>query len=88
MLGAIRDGERVRLVAPRTLRRGLVVMAALPDGRLVLHRVVKVDDEGVWLRGDSCRRADGVIDAGSVVAVAEPNPRRTPRVWLYRLLFG
>ena len=22
---------------------------------------MKVDDEGIWLRGDACRRADGII---------------------------
>jgi hypothetical protein len=89
MLGAIRDGDVVRLVAPTplSLRRGAVAMAALADGRLVLHRVRKVDQASVTLRGDSCRRGDGSVPVESIVAVASPTPRRTPRSLLYRLLF-
>jgi len=90
MLGAIRDGDTVRLVAPTSsnVRRGAVAMAALPDGRLALHRVTKVDVRSVSLRGDSCRRGDGTVPIESVVAVAQPTPRRTPRSYLYRFLFA
>jgi len=89
MLGAIRDGDVVRVVAPSVscLRPGTVAMAALADGRLVLHRVLKVDGTSVTLRGDSCRRGDGAVPVESIVAVASPTPRRSPRSWLYRLLF-
>jgi hypothetical protein len=90
MLGAIRDGDTVRLVAPtpHIIRKGAVVMAVLPDDRLALHRVTKVDVRGVSLRGDSCRRGDGYVAIESVVAVAQPTPRRTPRSYLYRIVFA
>lgn len=85
MAGAIRDGEVVRLVAPERITTGDVVMAALPDDRLVLHRVERVTAAEVRLRGDSCWRPDPPVPVDAVIAVARPTPRPTLRALPYRL---
>lgn len=86
MRPAIRDGEAVRLVAPAHLGRGDVAMAALPDGRLVLHRVVACDGDVVALRGDALRQPDPLVRIGDVVAVADPAPAFRPGAVLLRWL--
>ena len=86
MAGAIRDGELLRLLPPDEVHRGDVVMAALPDDRLVIHRVQDVAKGGVRLRGDSCWRADPGVAISSVIAVVDPSPRRKLRSLPYRLV--
>ena len=88
MAGAIRDGDLVRLVPPSgDVAVGDVVMAALPDDRLVIHRVVRVDAGGaVRLRGDSCWRSDPPVPRAAVIAAVTPAPDRTLRSHLYRLV--
>lgn len=86
MRGAIRDGERVRLVEPGDLSVGQVAMAVLPDDTLVIHRVRRVDDGVVFLRGDSCRRSDPPVAADQIVAVVEPTPPPTRLAALYSLI--
>jgi hypothetical protein len=86
MRGSIRDGETVRLVPPMSVERGSVAMAALPDGRLVVHRVLRVRGDRVTLRGDTCRAADADVAVADIVAVVDPTPPRPLRSYLYRLL--
>lgn len=88
MRGSVPDGAAVRLVPPPPggPAPGDVAMAVLPDGRLVLHRVVAVGDGTVRLRGDACRRADPPVPVAAVVAVAAPRPRRSLRSLLWRLV--
>lgn len=88
MRGSIPDGTEIRLVAPPPdgPRRGDVAMAVLPDGRLVLHRVVSVADGTVRLRGDACRRCDPPVPVEAVVAVADPRPRRSPWSLVWRMV--
>ena len=86
MASAIRDGDIVRLVPATTVERGDVVMAALPDDRLVVHRVERVAENTVALRGDSSRRIDPSIPIDAVIGVVEPTPRPTLRAHAYRLL--
>lgn len=86
MLGAIGDGELVRLVPPKHVRRGDVVMAALPDDRLVIHRVAEVSHGDVRLRGDSCWRSDPPVSIDAVIGVVELAPKPTLRSLPFRLV--
>lgn len=86
MAGAIRDGDTVRLVPAGPVEPGDVVMAALPDDRLVIHRVERVADGRVQLRGDACRKADPAIPLSSVIAAVDGAPRPTLRALAYRLV--
>ena len=87
MRGAIDDGTRLRLIPPEPvlLRRGAVVMATLPDDRLVVHRITAVDRQGVTLRGDALLRSDGRIPTSAIVAVVDPTPPRRARSLLHRI---
>ena len=86
MAGAIRHGALVRLVPPRSVAPGDVVMAALPDDRLVLHRIERIDDGTVHLRGDSCWRRDPPIAQDALIASVDPTPRPTLRALAYHLV--
>lgn len=94
MLPFIRNGDAVELApvdcAPVI---GDAVLAQVAVGRYVVHRVVRADQDGVWLRGDSQRVAEGPVPAtsvlGMVVAVCRGRRRsamdRGPWSWLGRL---
>ena len=77
MLPAIRAGSRVRLgcVPDRPLRAGEVVLAELPDGQAVVHRVVAEasgeHDRTVRLRGDNNNAEDPPIPRSRVVALVD-----------------
>jgi signal peptidase I len=72
MLPALRTGDVVVIdpVMPDELRRGRVV-AARVHGRLLIHRIRKVDRNGseitVFLRGDNRLEADPPVSAAEVV---------------------
>lgn len=86
MAGAIRHGDTVRLVPAGDLAAGDVVMATLPDDRLVVHRVRRVDAERLVLRGDSCVHDDPPVPHSAVIAKADPCPRPTWRTRAYRMV--
>jgi hypothetical protein len=73
MMPAIRPGTKVRLVPAGVhgVQRGDVLLAVLPDGRAVLHRVRAVSDESITLRGDACVMEDPPIVKRNVVARAD-----------------
>ena len=49
---------------------GDVVLALLPNDALVAHRVIALDSNRIWTKGDACRTADGPLPRGSVIARA------------------
>jgi hypothetical protein len=49
---------------------GDVVLARLSNDALVAHRVVAIDAERIWTKGDACRTADGPLPRESVIARA------------------
>ncbi len=49
---------------------GDVVLALLPNDALVAHRVIALDSDWIWTKGDACRTADGPIPRGCVIARA------------------
>ena len=73
MRPAIVPGTRVRLVPlpARTLLRGEVVLAALPSGATVLHRVRRERHGVVHLRGDNTAAPDVPVSRERVVALAD-----------------
>ena len=88
MRASVADGERLRLVPIPAggAQPGDVVMAALPDDRLVVHRVRAVRGDEIILRGDSSRVPDPPVLAGQLIARVEPTPKATLRAHLYSLL--
>lgn len=73
MQPAIEPGTRVRLV-PRShaaLRPGAVVLARLPDGATVLHRIIAASDAGLRLCGDNAARPDAMVGEEAVLGVAD-----------------
>jgi hypothetical protein len=88
MRSSIGDGELVRLVAPAPARltEGDVVLALLPHDQLVLHRIVRADDQRLVLRGDAQHRSDPAIARDAVIAVADPTPVPSRLARAYRLV--
>jgi hypothetical protein len=92
MAPAIPPGADVRLgpVRERSLRTGDVVLARLPSGLPVLHRVKAVRRREIVLQGDALPNADPVIGPRAIIArgeavrvgsVERPMPGRGPRPW-------
>ena len=73
MLPAIPCDAEVRLVRvpSGSVRAGDIVLALLPGGQPVIHRIEEVLPGGVRLRGDNVHRSDGVVPHDQVVALAE-----------------
>jgi hypothetical protein len=67
MLPSIAPGDRVLIGAVKTVHPGTVVLADV-DGAPVLHRVVRVRDAEVVLRGDACQGDDSPISRCDVLA--------------------
>ncbi len=63
-------GVDVRLEAPGELVVGTVVLAMLPRGLLVLHRICAIDGDRVLLRGDASGVPDPDVVHSAVLARA------------------
>jgi hypothetical protein len=77
----IPHGSIVRVGPVRTIKRNDVVLARLPSGQIVLHRVVRQNAETVFLCGDRRVQLDPPIPRSDVVGVVEEllrNGRRWP----------
>ena len=55
---------------PLDIVLGDVVLARLSNDALVAHRVIALDSDRIWTKGDACRTADGPLPRGSVIARA------------------
>ena len=76
----LHDGvSRVRLAAPRKLRRGDLPLYRRADGSYVLHRITAVDADGVTCCGDAQWRLEHGVPFGNIVAVMEAFDRRGGR---------
>ena len=69
MTPLIRPGDRVLLERRASVRPGDIIFADC-DGRPVLHRVVRVTDNAVFMRGDNGPRDPQEIDRASIVGSA------------------
>jgi hypothetical protein len=76
MLPFIHDGETVELVPPRSsLMRGDIVLAQSEEDRYVLHRVVRIEGDGVYLRGDAQKHREGPLPRQAVLGRAVTTSR-------------
>lgn len=76
----LHDGvSRVRLAAPRKLRRGDLPLYRRADGSYVLHRVTAVDGESVTCCGDAQWVFEPNITRSQIVAVMEAFDREGGR---------
>lgn len=71
--------SRVRLCAPREIRRGDLPLYRRADGSYVLHRVTDADAERVTCCGDAQWRLEHGVPCGNIVAVMEAFDRRGGR---------
>ncbi len=69
----VRSGDVLTLapIDDRRLRLGDVVAFPRPEGRLVIHRVVALEEGRLRTRGDAASRADAWIDGESLIGRAE-----------------
>lgn len=65
----IQDGDTVEVMAvpPCDLRPGQVVLCRLNNGRLVVHRVLKVKPDGLLVQGDALLYPDGLVSFSAVL---------------------
>ena len=70
MLPLLRQGiDSVVLVAPRTLKRGDVLLYRRANGQYVLHRLVRVRRDGsLWFSGDNHMTVEKGIERGQIIA--------------------
>ena len=92
MLPFLADGrDAVVLCAqePGSLRAGTVALVRTNDGRIVLHRIVRLEGRRLWLRGDGNpgQTEEAVLDDVLAVAVAVVRKGRTYPVsgWAWRV---
>lgn len=64
------SGSLVRFSPSGKLSLGDVVLARLPNDALLAHRIVAIDGDRIWTKGDACRAADGPISRASVIGRA------------------
>jgi hypothetical protein len=64
------SGSVLRFSASGEPSIGDVVLARLENDALVAHRVVALDSEWIWTKGDACRIADGPLPRNRVIARA------------------
>jgi hypothetical protein len=64
------SGSMLRFSSEGELERGDVVLARLPNEGLLAHRVVALDSERVWTKGDACGVADGPFSRRDVLGRA------------------
>jgi len=68
---------------------GDVVLARLPNDSLVAHRVIALEADRIWTKGDACRTADGPLPRESVIARAVRLEGRIPvplsNIWMRAL---
>lgn len=66
----IADGDTVILGPVSRLRIGDIVLVGNPDGRPVLHRIVRKKEGKVVTRGDACFEDDEAVPFASVIGRA------------------
>ena len=66
----VRSGSVLRFSPSGALSVGDVVLARLPNDSLVAHRIVALEDDRIWTKGDACRTADDPLPRERVIARA------------------
>lgn len=71
MAPLFRNGATVvELKAPRRIKKYDIALYTRPDGKVVLHRVVRVCGDSLWLRGDAEVVTEKGVPLSSMAAVA------------------
>lgn len=87
----LRDSVILTSPSARTLRRGEIVLVARETKQLVLHRIVKMKQDGFIMNGDA-QLWDEFVPFGQVVAVVQAIERKGRLIScdsrLYRFLSG
>lgn len=65
----IKNGDLVEVhaVSKKVLVRGDVALCRLENGRLVVHRVIKVNKDSLLLQGDALHYTDGLVSQENVL---------------------
>lgn len=72
------SGSVLRFSASGEPSIGDVVLARLPNDALLAHRVVALDSDRIWTKGDACRTKDGPLARENVIARAVRLEGRVP----------
>jgi Peptidase S24-like len=64
------SGSLVRFSRSGKLSMGDVVLARLPNDSFLAHRIVGIEGNRIWTKGDACLAADGPISRTSVIGRA------------------
>ena len=76
MLPFIHDGETVELMPPRSsLIRGDIVLAQSAEDKYVLHRVIQIEGDAVYLSGDAQKHCEGPLPRQAVLGRAVTTSR-------------
>ena len=62
---------RIVPIGSRGLRENDIVLARLPHGHFVLHRVQRLCADRVQLKGDAMRRRDDLVERGAVIGLCD-----------------
>ena len=84
MAPLIRDGDVITVDPAADRRPGLgdIVVCSLPGTEsFLVHRIVGSDPRRIRLKGDNCRREDGVFGRGAIRGVVSRVERRGRPVW-------
>jgi hypothetical protein len=83
------SGSVLRFSASGEPSIGDIVLARLANDRLVAHRVVALDSDRIWTKGDACMTKDGPVSRESVLARAVrlegSVPLQLSNVWMRAL---
>ena len=66
----IPDASRVAFSARLEPQLGDVVLFHYGNSKLVAHRVIALDEERIWTKGDACATGDSPVVRSNVLAVA------------------
>jgi signal peptidase I len=67
MIPFIRDGEVCELSPPSVLALGDIVLAKSASGKYLLHRIVKIERDVFFLRGDAHKDYEGPFARGDIL---------------------
>lgn len=82
---------RVKITAAegKMLKKGDIVLYRRKDGTLVLHRIMKVEEDGFWVCGDHQWKLDEKVQEEQILAIAQGFFKNgnyiDEKTWWYRL---
>jgi len=66
----VRSGSALHFSAQPEPEVGDIVLLHYQNQCLVAHRVLKLDEQRVWTKGDSCKAADAPVERSQILATA------------------